>query len=222
MTFYPNQLFHIYNRGHDRQLLFHSDENYRYFLWKMRTYLLPFGDIIAWCLMPNHFHWLFYVKSTAVRSEVLWQHVDQVEWLRRQQKYGKQARQITRKRVTREENSSILLNDAIGYLENTYSQAINRYRQSTGTAFNGRCKAKNGWIDEFAAGTKANGKLDTRFMPGSGYAYRCFVYIHQNPVEPGLATQPEDWRYSSARDYAEMRKGTLCNINFGRELMKYL
>ena len=27
------------------------------------------------------------------------------------------------------------------------------------------------------------------------------VYIHNNPVRRGYVDKPEDWRYSSARDY---------------------
>ena len=28
-------------------------------------------------------------------------------------------------------------------------------------------------------------------------------YIHNNPVETGFVTQPTDWKYSSARNFAE-------------------
>src|SRR5690625_5029310 len=30
------------------------------------------------------------------------------------------------------------------------------------------------------------------------------LYIHQNPVEAGLVTETTEWKYSSARNYAEM------------------
>jgi hypothetical protein len=32
----------------------------------MRKHLLPYGDFLAYCLMPNHFHWLFYVRHISV------------------------------------------------------------------------------------------------------------------------------------------------------------
>lgn len=32
-------------------------------------------------------------------------------------------------------------------------------------------------------------------------------YIHGNPVKAGLVRRPEDWKWSSARDYAEPRTG---------------
>lgn len=34
-------------------------------------------------------------------------------------------------------------------------------------------------------------------------------YIHLNPVAAGFVEQPEDWIYSSARDYAGMAKGKI-------------
>ena len=33
------------------------------------------------------------------------------------------------------------------------------------------------------------------------------IDIHDNPVDGGLAKQPKDWLYSSARDYAGLRQG---------------
>ena len=30
-------------------------------------------------------------------------------------------------------------------------------------------------------------------------------YIHQNPVVAGFVTKPEDWKYSSAGDFCEMK-----------------
>ena len=30
-------------------------------------------------------------------------------------------------------------------------------------------------------------------------------YIHQNPVQAGFVTNPEDWKYSSARDFCGMK-----------------
>jgi hypothetical protein len=38
-----------------------------------------------------------------------------------------------------------------------------------------------------------------------------FRYIHENPVESHLVRSPADWEYSSYRDYAGLRNGTLVN-----------
>ena len=65
MNLQPDGLYHIYNRGNNRDHIFFNDENYRYFLGKMRKHLLPHCHLLAWCLMPNHFHWLVLLRDTA-------------------------------------------------------------------------------------------------------------------------------------------------------------
>jgi len=64
-------IYHIYNRGNNCQTIFFSDNNYFYFLKKCHRYLKPCGNILAWCLMPNHFHFLIDVTEegmTPVKS----------------------------------------------------------------------------------------------------------------------------------------------------------
>ena len=80
MKFYPNQLFHIYNQGNNRQEIFFTEEHSQSFLWKMRAYLLPFGDLISYCLMPNHFHWQFFVRNIEIERKVLRRSVDAVQF----------------------------------------------------------------------------------------------------------------------------------------------
>ena len=65
MHLQPGHTYHIYNRGNNRQRIFFSPENYLYFLAKLRKYLVPQARILAWCLMPNHFHLLVQVREEA-------------------------------------------------------------------------------------------------------------------------------------------------------------
>ena len=220
MNFYPNQLFHIYNQGNNRQPVFFTEEHYKFFLWKMRAYLLPFGDLIAYCLMPNHFHWQFFVREIEIERKVLRISVDAVEMQRRREKYGSAALQVDFKsRRQAEEDSLVSLNEAIGILQKAYARAINQEKNWTGSLFRKECKAKDGWIDEFITLFKPNGKLDARFLSGTDYAYNCFCYIHNNPNDADLVKECTAWKYSSAQDYAGLRKGNLCNLELGRVLL---
>ncbi len=61
----PNAYYHIYNRGINSGQIFNSEENYSFFLSKFDKYLSSVCDVLAYCLMPNHFHFLIKVKSQA-------------------------------------------------------------------------------------------------------------------------------------------------------------
>lgn len=54
--------YHIYNRGNNRQIIYFEEENYHYFMRKFTKHLLPCIDLYAYCLMPNHFHFLIKLK----------------------------------------------------------------------------------------------------------------------------------------------------------------
>ena len=59
-----DSFYHIFNRANsNHDVLFTSAENYRFFLIKFATYLSPYIKIYAYCLLPNHFHFLIQVKS---------------------------------------------------------------------------------------------------------------------------------------------------------------
>jgi len=61
MFFEEGNLYHIFNQGNNREKIFFSRDNYIFFLEKIKKYIIPHADIIAWCLMPNHFHLMVYV-----------------------------------------------------------------------------------------------------------------------------------------------------------------
>jgi putative transposase len=65
MQFSPDCLYHVYNRGNDKQKIFFQEKNYYFFLNKLKQDLPKLCDILAYCLMPNHFHLLIYVPDTS-------------------------------------------------------------------------------------------------------------------------------------------------------------
>lgn len=64
IEFVPGCYYHLYNRGAHRRSIFYTDEDYRAFLTRLKGHV---GDchisVIAYCLMPNHFHLLLRQDS---------------------------------------------------------------------------------------------------------------------------------------------------------------
>ena len=59
-----NHYYHVYNRGVDSNLIFCHDKNYYHFLKLCEKYSSRYHvKIIAYCLMPNHFHLILYQQG---------------------------------------------------------------------------------------------------------------------------------------------------------------
>lgn len=163
MQLIENGIYHIYNQGNNRNQIFFRRENQLYFLAKFRKYVLPHTEVLAYCLMPNHFHFMLYTTSNSVKEK----------------KVG--GLMLTE------------LSNGFRQLLSSYSQAINKQENRSGSLFRQKTKAK---------------LLDDQ---GGDYPFTCFHYIHQNPLHAGLVEKMEDWEFSSFKDYLGTRNGSLCN-----------
>lgn len=60
--FEENSEYHIYNRSINKEKIFDTDSYCELFLKKCKLFILPYFEIHAFCLIPNHFHLLVKVK----------------------------------------------------------------------------------------------------------------------------------------------------------------
>jgi REP element-mobilizing transposase RayT len=52
--------FHVYNRGANGGKIFSTSENYFYLIRQIAKFIKHYQiDILAFCLMPNHYHFMF-------------------------------------------------------------------------------------------------------------------------------------------------------------------
>lgn len=63
MNFESNKFYHVYNRGNRRIPIFYRNENYLFFLEKIKRHVLGHAKVLAYCLMPNHFHLLIFTNQ---------------------------------------------------------------------------------------------------------------------------------------------------------------
>jgi putative transposase len=59
----PGQMYHIYNRGNNRENIFVEPDNYRFFLERYFQFANKFAETYAYCLLRNHFHLLIGIKE---------------------------------------------------------------------------------------------------------------------------------------------------------------
>jgi REP element-mobilizing transposase RayT len=104
-------IYHVYNRGNNKRQIFFSRDNYLYFLKTVHKTIAPCSDILAWCLMPNHFHFLVRANEISVQ-------------------------QIADGSFPRQ-----LFSQQIKQLLSSYTKAINKQKKFTGSLFQQKTKA---------------------------------------------------------------------------------
>ena len=62
--------YHIYNCGNNKEDIFIEAKNYDYFFMLIKKHILPCADILAYCLLKNHFHLLVYLHSDAESKHI--------------------------------------------------------------------------------------------------------------------------------------------------------
>ena len=214
MHFESSGIYHIYNQGNNRQKIFFNRANYLFFLQKVRTYVQPYGNILAWCLMPNHFHIMAEVEKVAIPVPVSSDGVtlnpesvnNGVTLSHPVTKVPALSHPVTNKLRT--------LNDSIGIMLRSYTRAVNLQERRTGNLFREETKAiclneirgiTSNWYTDFGV-TFMNAQI-----PEFQYMQVCFDYIHNNPVKARLVENPEDWEFSSYADLKGLRNSGLVN-----------
>lgn len=83
--FGAGEYYHVYNRGNGKQNIFLDNDDFSFFLWRLRQNLFPSAEdggrrvqlpadsfsLISYCLMPNHFHFLIKQNSDIPTSKLL-------------------------------------------------------------------------------------------------------------------------------------------------------
>ena len=67
---FSNIIYHIFNHAVAKENLFRIEENYYFFLEKFNYYIAAVADTYAYCLMPNHFHFIVKFKTVKQLSDV--------------------------------------------------------------------------------------------------------------------------------------------------------
>ena len=190
MKIQKGYLYHIYNQGNNKRRIFFSKRNYLFFKDKIRTHILPYADIIAWCLMPNHFHLMIYVKEEFIHLE------------------------HTEKKRSINDSIGILLRSYARVINKQEKMSGSLFRKETKAICINDLDGSSQNYFETSYGTDINLKASE-----SQYPQVCFDYIHNNPRKAGLVTRNEDWQYSSFMEYKKSDDQSLINKERAKEFL---
>lgn len=108
----PGKYYHLFNRGINSSKIFFREENYNYFLKQFNKYLFE-CDILAYCLMFNHFHFLIQIPEQITITDD----------------------SDSSKTITNENDINKYISNQLRRFFVSYSQAINKQEHRTGSLF---------------------------------------------------------------------------------------
>ena len=118
-----NHFYHVYNKAVGNEKLFPRMNDYILFMEKYKYYISPISDTFAWCLIPNHFHFLIRIKD---EKEI--------------------TKQIQMRVPNPHKNMEIDVGKVIicqfSHFFNSYAQAYNKHYDRCGSLFKNRFKRK--------------------------------------------------------------------------------
>lgn len=172
------QTYHIYNRGNNGENLFRERRNYYYFLNLYNKHIVPIADTYAYCLMPNHFHLLVYIKPAVTLHETRPGRFEgQADIIVQDQNLPGLATNTTRPP-----------SKAFSNLFNAYTKSINRAYGRTGSLFE-----------------KPFHRIPVH---NATYFWNLIIYIHRNPQHHGFVNDFRDWPFTSYSAIATPQKTT--------------
>lgn len=66
MKFIPQNIYHVYNQGNNKEIIFHERADYLIFLSLSKKLFTPVCEILSYCIMPNHFHFMIYSDDRCI------------------------------------------------------------------------------------------------------------------------------------------------------------
>lgn len=190
----PEKFYHIYNHANGTENLFRSDENYRYFLQRYYHFIPNVADTYAYCLMPNHVHFLIKVKNELSITEFI-------------------ENQTTPKKAS---TDSSIFSDQTPEVSNISSDQISKVSKNLGglnpqesNKIRVEKRISQQFSNLFNSYTKSFNKMYSRkgslFMPNfkqkeithNSYFTKVVHYIHANPMQHGFTNSIADWPWSS-------------------------
>ena len=160
--------YHVYNRTNNKEPLFKDEEDHLSFLSIYNHFLNPLCLTYAYCLIPNHFHFLIQLKS---KKELL-EYLEQIP----QETLAKTERNYIK--CQNEDSLHLLFGKTLSRMFGSYTHYYNRTYKRKGNLFNRRVKR--------------------RFVFDDDYFKQLLFYINTNSEKHGLTDDYKEYLWSSS------------------------
>ncbi len=175
--FKPDTIYHVYNHGNGDDLIFRESENYRFFLKRFKVYISPIAWIYAYCLMPNHFHFLIRIKNEKELIECF------------KEKYPGKIGSAAGERSAMSFGDIADLSESISKLiSNQFKNFLISYSKSFNSMYNRR-------------GSLFLDNIKRIPIQNDDYFTNMIRYIHFNPVLHNFTDDLHLWKFSSIHSY---------------------
>ncbi|RKY55855.1 MAG: hypothetical protein DRP89_02480 [Candidatus Neomarinimicrobiota bacterium] len=193
IPFIEGYFYHVFNRGNNREKIFYDDENCKYFLRKFDEYLSEYLNVYAFCLLPNHFHFLVKVKklSKPCRFKKPARFNNKVTLT------TKPCRSERPTRLEEKDDLNKIIIQLFSNFFNSYSKSINKQENRHGSLFEKHFKRK--------------------IIDSEEYLSRIIFYIHLNPVYHHVCQSFENYQWSSYKKILNRCKSKLSK----KEVLEY-
>lgn len=193
----PEYAFHIFNSGLNSQAIFFKPKNYFYFLKKYADYTKKYINTYAYCLLPNHFHFLVTIKST---EEILT--AANKEYLQIPLALQKElALEAANPNMPNFQNLAYLSQQPFTFLANHPQQTVKEKTASWIVSnqlrrlFLGYAKAIN--KQEGRRGSLMTKPFKRKLVDDENYFIWLVWYLHRNPMHHKITHDFQNYSYSS-------------------------
>ena len=168
------RFYHIYNKGINSENIFREKDNYLHFLKLYDAYINPVANTFAWCLMPNHFHFLVRIKDE-----------NEIGYLNPENRKAKDADKKWQTFFPDENYTKHKISDLkkpvpfrlFGHLFDAYAKAFNKRYNRDGNLFIKTFKRK--------------------LVDNESYMKELVRYINNNPVKHGFVEHTIEYPWTS-------------------------
>lgn len=184
----PDNTYHIYNRGINKENIFKEERNYNFFLSLFDKYCSSYLDTFAYCLIPNHFHLAIRPKNEEEIFKIIKQDYERLpknflnSLASKNINFDADLRNLDYiPTELKRESAAWFVSDRIKIMMTSFSKSLNNQEKRKGSLLEKPFKRK--------------------LIESEAQLQYLIWYIHRNPVHHKISSHYSDYEHSSFQSF---------------------